>query len=83
MSGWIIASWIFVALLTIGNVLFFLKLKKAADQMMSAAFPGAKNSQDAMMKAQQMMKGMNSQQMQHQMKAAMDMLAQMQKNQRR
>lgn len=93
-----IISWVFVALLTAGNVFFFLKLKKASEQMMKMAFPGSKNMGDAMMQMQKMMQGvggrggfpggpamggMGGKDMQAQMKAAMDMLAQIQKNSRK
>jgi len=94
MTTWVVISWIFVGLLTAGNVFFFLKLKKASDQMMKAAFPGSKNMTDAMSQMQTMMSGMQKggmrrppvaggAQMQSQMKMAMDMLAQMQKGKRK
>ncbi len=91
MSGttWMVISWVFVGLFTGLNIFIFLKLKKASDQMMKMAFPGAKGAGDAMAQMQkmaEMMKrgggnpfaggagGMNPQ-----MKAAMQMLQQMQK----
>lgn len=95
---WIIISWVMVAILTAINIFVFLKLKKASEQMMKAAFPNAKNMNDAvsqmqgmmgkggmpnMGNLQQMMSQMDSKDMQSQMKMAMDMLSQMQKNQRR
>lgn len=55
MTFWIIVSWVFVALLTAVNVFFFIKLKKASDQMMKMAFPGAKNMNDAVSQMQRMM----------------------------
>jgi hypothetical protein len=91
MSTWIILSWIFVAVLTAINIFVFLKLKQATDQMMKMAFPGAKNMNEAMAKMQQMAKGLNrgprpgggGAGMDVQLKAAMDMLQQMQKGKRR
>lgn len=76
MTTWVIISWVFVAILTGVNVFVFLKLKKASEQMMKMAFPGAKDMNQAMSQMQNMMGGKmpNSQQM----KQAMDMLAQMQ-----
>lgn len=83
MTTWIIISWVFVALFTGLNVFVFLKLKKASEQMMKAAFPGSKNMGDAMAQMQKMLGGMGGMQgrggnMNPQMKMAMDMLAQMQ-----
>ncbi len=94
MSFWIILSWIFVIILTVVNVVIFLKLKQASEQMMKMAFPGAKNMNEAVAKMQQMMGGMNrgpvkgparagGQQMDAQLRAAMDMLQQMQKGGKR
>ena len=92
MSTWIILSWIFVAVLTAINIFVFLKLKQATEQMMKMAFPGAKNMNEAMAKMQQMAKGLNrgprpggggGAGMDVQLKAAMDMLQQMQKGKRR
>jgi len=57
MSIWTILSWVGVAVLTAVNVIVFLKLKQAAEQMMQVAFPGAKNMQDAMARMQSMMGG--------------------------
>ncbi|MBY0470962.1 hypothetical protein K2X30_07305 [bacterium] len=90
MTTWVIVSWVFVALLTGVNVFVFLKLKKASQQMLNMAFPGAKDMNDAMSKLQSMTKnlgGMNLGAMAGrtppgvnpaQMKAAMQMLQQMQ-----
>jgi hypothetical protein len=94
MSFWIILSWVFVIVLTAINVFAFLKLKQASEQMMKMAFPGAKNMNEAMGRMQQMMGGMNrgpmkgpnrggGQQMDAQLRAAMDMLQQMQKGNKR
>jgi hypothetical protein len=55
MTTWVIVSWVFVALFTALNVVLFLKLKKASEQMMKMAFPNAKNMGDAMAQAQAMM----------------------------
>jgi len=91
MTTWVIISWVFVAILTGVNIFVFLKLKQASEQMMKMAFPGSKNMGDAMAQMQKMMAGMggarggnpmagmNQQQMNAQMKAAMDMLSNMQK----
>ncbi len=99
MTTWVIISWVFVALLTAGNIFFFLKLKGASEQMMKTAFPGAKNMADAMKQMQGMMAGMKggmpgglpgsmpgktakpvkSNDMNAQLKSAMDMLAQTQR----
>jgi hypothetical protein len=88
MNTWIILSWVFVAVLTGINIFVFLKLKKAADQMLKMAFPGAKNMNEAMAGVQKMMQGaggrgnpmagMGGGDMQAQMKAAMQMMQQMQ-----
>jgi hypothetical protein len=90
MSIWIILSWVFVALLTAVNIFVFLKLKQASEQMLQMAFPGAKNMNDAMARMQQMTRGMNrgpraggGQNMDAQLKAAMDMLQRMQKSGKR
>ncbi len=94
MSFWIILSWILVIVLTAINVFVFFKLKQASEQMMKMAFPGAKNMNEAMGRMQQMMGGMNrgpmkgaarggGQQMDAQLRAAMDMLQQMQKGGKR
>jgi len=56
MSTWVIISWVVVAILTTINIIVFLKLKKASMQMMKAAFPGAKNMQEAVGMMQGMMK---------------------------
>jgi hypothetical protein len=58
MQTWVIVSWVFVAILTGINIYFFLKLKESAEQMLKAAFPGAKDMNEAVAKMQQMMKGM-------------------------
>ncbi len=58
MTTWVVISWIFVALLTAVNVFVFIKLKKASEQMMKMAFPGAKNMNEAMSQMQTMMGGM-------------------------
>ena len=89
MTTWVIISWIFVAVFTAVNIFVFIKLKKASEQMMKMAFPGAKNMGEAMNQMQGMLKGMGGMggmgnmggrggNMNPQMKAAMDMLAQMQ-----
>ncbi|OFZ19688.1 MAG: hypothetical protein A2X94_16670 [Bdellovibrionales bacterium GWB1_55_8] len=94
MSTWIIISWVLVAILTAINIVVFLQLKKASEQMMKMAFPGAKNMNEAVAGMQQMMKGMQGRggrgpgfpagparggASDPQLKAAMDMLQQMQK----
>jgi hypothetical protein len=95
MSIWIILSWVLVAILTAINVFVFLKLKQATEQMLQMAFPGAKNMNEAMAKMQQMMGGMGGMggmpgmargpmpggkgASDAQLKAAMNMLQQMQK----
>ena len=58
MSIWTILSWGGLAVLTAINVVIFLKLKQAAEQMMKVAFPGAKNMQEAMAKMQAQMGAM-------------------------
>ena len=58
MTTWVIISWIVVAFLISVNIFVFLKLKKAGDQMMKMAFPNAKNMNEAMSQAQNMMGGM-------------------------
>ncbi|MDR3607430.1 MAG: hypothetical protein P4M08_08620 [Oligoflexia bacterium] len=58
MSIWIILSWVFVAILTAVNVVIFLKLKSASEQMLKMAFPNAKSMGDAMSQMQNMMAGM-------------------------
>ena len=80
MTTWVIISWIFVAVFTAVNVVIFLKLKKASEQMMKMAFPGAKDMNQAMAQMQSMMSGMGGGKggnANAQMKMAMDMLAQM------
>lgn len=86
MSLWIILSWVFVLILTAINVVVFMKLKGASEQMMKMAFPGAKNMNEAMSQMQGMLAGMNKgrggmppmggKNMDAQLKAAMDMLNQ-------
>lgn len=93
MSIWIIISWILVAILTAINIFVFLKLKQATEQMLQMAFPGAKNMNEALGRMQQMMKGMPRGAMpggprgggnsDAQLKAAMNMLQQMQKGKKR
>jgi hypothetical protein len=90
MSFWIITSWVFVALLTGVNVFIFMKLKSASEQMLQMAFPGTKDMGEAMKKIQQMMGGMGAMggarrpgmpsggNQDQQLKAAMQMLQQMQ-----
>ncbi len=95
MSIWIILSWIFVFILTAINIFVFLKLKGASEQMMKMMFPGAKNMNEAMSQMQGMLGGLsrggmggmsgrggpqvNAQQMNAQLKMAMDMLQKMKK----
>jgi hypothetical protein len=55
MSFWVIVSWVLVAILTGVNIFVFLKLKSASEQMLQMAFPGAKDMNDAMRRMQQMM----------------------------
>lgn len=97
MSTWVIISWVGVAVLTTINIVIFLKLKQASEQMLKMAFPGAKNMNEALSQMQQMMGGMGGmggmgprggrpaggKNMDAQLKAAMDMLQQMQKGQKR
>ncbi len=95
MSTWIIISWVVVALLTIANIVFFLKLKQASEQMLKMAFPGAKNMNEALQQMQAMTKGMSragsrgpgipgrNPNMDAQLKQAMDMLKNMQKGGKR
>jgi hypothetical protein len=58
MSTWVIISWVLVALITGINVIIFLKLKDASEQMMKLVFPDAKNMGEAMARMQGMMQGM-------------------------
>jgi len=88
MTFWMIISWVFVVILTAVNVFFFLKLKKASDQMMKMAFPSANNMGEALSQMQKMMGqmgggrggfppgGMNK--ADPRVKAALDMLQSMQ-----
>src|SRR3954451_19751046 len=55
MSVWIILSWVLVAILTAINIVVFLKLKQASEQMLKMAFPNAKNMNEALAGMQQMM----------------------------
>ncbi len=61
MTTWVIISWVAVAIFTGVNIFVFLKLKKASEQMMKAAFPGAKNMQAAVQQMQSMMNQPNMQ----------------------
>lgn len=87
MSIWIILSWVFVAILTAINVVIFLKLKGASEQMLKMAFPGAKDMGEALKQMQSMMGSMGGGRpgmprganMDAQLKAAMDMLQNAQK----
>ncbi|MBI2711902.1 MAG: hypothetical protein HYX41_03410 [Bdellovibrio sp.] len=93
MTIWIVLSWVFVLVLTAINVFIFLKLKAASEQMMQMAFPGAKNMNEAMARMQNMMQGMNrgprgpgmggGGNRDAQLRAAMDMLKNMQKGAKR
>ncbi len=58
MSFWVIFSWVLVAILTTVNVVIFLKLKQASEQMLKMAFPQAKNMTEAMNSMQKMMGGL-------------------------
>jgi hypothetical protein len=60
MSTWVIISWVLVAILTAINVVVFLKLKQASEQMMKMAFPNAKNMNEALSQMQNMMGAMGS-----------------------
>jgi hypothetical protein len=93
MSTWVIISWVLVAILTAINIVLFIKLKQASEQMMKMAFPNAKNMNEAVASMQQMMGGMGGMggmnrgpgrgaprgNTDAQLKAAMDMLQQIQK----
>ncbi|HLE00821.1 MAG TPA: hypothetical protein VJB59_11210 [Bdellovibrionota bacterium] len=97
MSTWIVISWVLVLLLTAINIVVFLQLKKASDQMLKMAFPGAKNMNEALASMQQMTQGLRARGgrapfgapgaggkgSDAQLKAAMDMLQQMQKGKKR
>jgi hypothetical protein len=91
MSIWIILSWVFVFILTGINVFVFFKLKDASEQMMKMAFPGTKNMNEALAKMQNMMSGKNrgpqtgrgASGKEAQLKAAMDMLQQIQRGAKR
>ncbi len=91
MSAWIIVSWVFVAILTGINVFVFLKLKGASEQMLKMAFPGAKDMNDALSRMQSMTRQMGGskgpgrpggQNMDAQLRAAMDMLKNVQQKKR-
>jgi hypothetical protein len=58
MSTWTIVSWVFVAILTVINIVVFLKLKQASEQMLKMAFPNAKNMNEALAQMQGMMGAM-------------------------
>jgi len=94
MSYWVITSWVFVFVLTGINIVIFLKLKGASEQMMKMVFPGANNMAEALDKMQAMTGAMQARggrgpynaggrgsnpQMDAQLKAAMDMLQNMKK----
>lgn len=85
MSVWMILSWVLVVVLTAINVVVFLKLKSASEQMLKMAFPNAKNMGDAVSQMQKMMQGMGGrgprggQGSDAQLKAAMEMLQRSQK----
>lgn len=96
MSTWVIISWVAVAVMTAINVFVFLKLKQASEQMLKMAFPNAKNMNEAMGMMQTMMGGLQSaraagsrgpgvpaQSMDPKLRAAMDMLKNMQKQNRK
>ena len=92
MSTWVIISWVMVAILTAINIAIFIKLKGASEQMLKMAFPNAKNMNEALSQMQSMMGGMRGmggmpgmgrgapggKGSEAQLKAAMDMLKQMQ-----
>lgn len=79
-SPWVIGlSWVLVIALTAVNVVFFLKMKQASDQMMKMAFPGAKDMTQAMAQMQAMLGGRGSAgNANAQMKMAQDLLKQLQ-----
>ncbi len=89
MSIWVVMSWVVVAILTSVNIFIFLKLKKASEQMMKMAFPGAKNLSDGIAQMQSQMQKMgqsrgnpfsgNGRNTDAQLRMAMDMLQKMQK----
>lgn len=94
MSTWMIVGWVCVVLLTAINVVVFLKLKDASEQMLKMAFPNAKNMGEALSQMQKMMGGMGGMpggmprmggggNQEAQLKAAMDMLKGMQQGQRK
>jgi len=55
MTTWVIISWVVVAILTVVNIVVFLKLKSASQQMLKMAFPNAKNMNEALGQMQSMM----------------------------
>ena len=75
MSTWIIISWVLVAILTAINIVVFLQLKKASEQMMKG-MQGRGSSRGPGFPAGPAGRGGASD---AQLKAAMDMLQQMQK----
>ena len=93
MSMWIAISWFFVFFLTGVNIFIFLKLKSASEQMLKMAFPGTKNMAEALGKMQNLMGPMPGfggkpgaaapANPEAQLKNAMEMLKQIQKNNRR
>ncbi len=60
MTFWIVLSWVCVAILTGVNIFTFIKLKKMSDQMMKMAFPGAKDTTDALGQMKGMLTQMQS-----------------------
>ncbi|MBL7715119.1 MAG: hypothetical protein JNL01_06585 [Bdellovibrionales bacterium] len=93
MSMWMIIGWVCVGLLTAINVVVFMKLKDASEQMLKMAFPGSKNMGEALAQMQKMMGGAGGMggfggmpggmrggaNQEAQLKAAMDMLKNLQK----
>jgi hypothetical protein len=60
MSFWNILNWVLVVALTGINIFIFLKLKAVSEQVLKSMFPGAKNTNDALAKMNDMMKMMPS-----------------------
>jgi oligoribonuclease NrnB/cAMP/cGMP phosphodiesterase (DHH superfamily) len=97
--NWIIVSWVAVAILTAVNVFIFMKviypsvkmMKQMGgkngmpdiNSMMKQMGGGGGRPAQGMPDMSALMNQMNNPKMQAQMKQAMDMLAQMQKNQKR
>jgi hypothetical protein len=87
MSIWIIVSWVFVALLTAVNVVIFLKLKGASEQMLKMmGSMGAMGGMGGLGAGMKMPPGgvrrggpQSGQNMDAQLKQAMQMLQNMQK----